>query len=319
MEGAALGLAGFACVVVLIFMRIPVAIAMGLVGGLGYIHINGYPSFAFIAGQVAFDATFPYSLSVVPLFVMMGVFAAHSGLSGSLYDSVTAFLGHFRGGLALATVGACGIFSAISGSSIATAATLGRVAIPEMRKHGYQDSLASAAVAAGGTLGVMIPPSVLLLIYGLLTEQSIGKLFMAGLIPGLLGIVLYMLTVLWVVRRQPESGRGTQRATWTQRIRSVRAIWKVLILFAVVLGGMYLGWFSPTEAGAVGAAGALLLSVLGRHLTRDTFRAALTETALTTGMIFMILIGAAMFNYFIEASGLTDAGITYVEELGWPP
>src|SRR5699024_7037458 len=132
------------------------------------------------------------------------------------------------------------------------------------------------------------------------TEQSIGKLFMAGLVPGLLGIVLYMLTVLWVVRRAPESGRGTQRATWAQRIRSVRAIWKVLILFAVVLGGMYLGWFSPTEAGAVGAAGALLLSVLGRHLTRETFRAALTETALTTGMIFMILIGAAMFNYFIE-------------------
>jgi tripartite ATP-independent transporter DctM subunit len=248
---------------------------------------------------------------------MMGVFAAHAGLSKSLYDAVAAFIGHFRGGLALATVGACAIFGAICGSAIATAATMGRVALPEMRRLGYKDTLASASIAAGGTLGVMIPPSILFLIYGIMTEQSIGKLFAAGILPGLLGTALYMIAVRYATWRDPAAGPAGPRHSWAERYHSLKRVWEVVGLFAVVLGGMYTGWFSPTEAAAVGAAGAVAIAWIGGHIDGKSFAAALSETALTTGMIFTILIGAGLFNYFIEATGLTDALIQWVEELGW--
>jgi len=288
-----------------------------VVGALGYIYTNGLPSLGFIMGKVPFDSAFPYSLSVLPLFIMMGVFAAHAGLSKSLYDAVAAFIGHFRGGLALATVGACAIFGAICGSAIATAATMGRVALPEMRRLGYKDTLASASIAAGGTLGVMIPPSILFLIYGIMTEQSIGKLFAAGILPGLLGTALYMIAVRYATWRDPAAGPAGPRHSWAERYHSLKRVWEVVGLFAVVLGGMYTGWFSPTEAAAVGAAGAVAIAWIGGHIDGKSFAAALSETALTTGMIFTILIGAGLFNYFIEATGLTDALIQWVEELGW--
>lgn len=317
MTGPAIGVLGFAAVLVLIALRVPVAIAMGTVGALGYGLVNGWASLPFVLGRAPFDSVFPATLSVLPLFIMMGIFSAHGGLSRSLYGTVAAFVGHLRGGLALATIGACAAFGAVCGSAIATAATMGRVALPEMRRLHYDDRLASASVAAGGTLGVMIPPSILLVIYGLMTEQSIGKLLAAGILPGILGAALYMLAVRFATARDPRLGPPAARVPWRGRIAELGNVWSVALLFFVVLGGMYFGFFSPTEAAAVGAFGAVLLSWLSGKLTRGGFFEAVKETAATTGMIFMILIGAAIFNYFIDTAGLTDSLIGWVKDLGW--
>jgi tripartite ATP-independent transporter DctM subunit len=317
MTGAWAGVLGFAAVLALIVLRVPVAIAMGVVGALGYGLVNGWSTLGFVLGRAPFESVFPAGLTVVPLFVMMGVFAAYGGLSKSLYGAVTAFIGHLRGGLAMATIGACAVFGAVCGSAIATAATMGRVAMPEMRRMNYDDRLASACVAAGGTLGVMIPPSILFVIYGLMTEQSIGKLFAAGILPGILGMLLYMAAVRWATRRNPALGPAAPRADWHARLQAIKGVWKVALLFAVVLGGMYNGFFSPTEAAAVGAFGAVAISLLGREMDRAGFFSAVRETALTTGMIFTILIGAGIFNYFIDSTGLTDKLIAAVKETGW--
>ncbi len=319
MSGPAAGAIGFAAVLLLIALRVPVAIAMGAVGAIGYGAVNGWASLPFVLGRAPFESVFPVSLSVLPLFIMMGIFAAHGGLSKSLYATVAAFVGHLRGGLALATIGACAIFGAVCGSAIATAATMGRVAMPEMRRHGYDDRLASASVAAGGTLGVMIPPSILFVIYGLMTEQSIGKLLAAGILPGILGTALYMLAVEFATAGNPALGPPAGRMPWRARLAAVKNVWSVALLFFAVLGGMYFGWFSPTEAAAVGAFGAVILSWASGRLTRGGFFDAVKETAATTGMIFMILIGAGIFNYFVDSTGLTEALIRRVKELGWSP
>jgi len=315
-SGPGAGALGFVAVLVLIALRIPVAIAMALVGAVGYGLVNGWSGLGFVLGRGPFDSIFPVSLSVLPLFIMMGVFAAHGGLSRSLYGCVAALIGHLRGGLALATVGACAIFGAVCGSAIATAATMGRVAMPEMRRAGYDDSLSSASVAAGGTLGVMIPPSILFVIYGLMTEQSIGKLLAAGILPGILGTLLYMGAVAWATARNPKLGPAGPRTDWPGRWRAARDVWQVVLLFAVVLGGMYFGWFSPTEAAAVGAFGAAVLAWAAGKLRRGNAKQAVIETAMTTGMIFAILIGAGIFNYFIDSTGLTDALVKWVAEMG---
>ena len=313
------GILGFAAVLALIALRVPVAIAMGVVGAIGYGLVFGWSTLGFVLGRAPFESVFPASLTVVPLFIMMGVFAAYGGLSRSLYSLVTALIGHWRGGLAMATVGACAVFGAVCGSAIATAATMGRVAMPEMRRMGYDDRLASASIAAGGTLGVMIPPSILLVIYGLMTEQSIGKLFAAGILPGLLGMVLYMLAIrVWTAKR-PSLGAAMPRSGGAERRRALFQVWPVLLLFGVVLGGMYAGFFSPTEAAGVGAFGAVVVSfVVGKMKRADFFR-AVEETATTTGMLFMILIGAGIFNYFISATGLTDDLIQAVKDTGFSP
>jgi tripartite ATP-independent transporter DctM subunit len=316
MSDPGLGAIGFALVVALLALRVPVGIAMGIVGALGYGVVYGFSTLGFVLGRSVFEAVSPVSLSVVPLFVMMGVFAAQGGLSRSLYNMVASFVGHWRGGLAVSTIGASAVFGAVCGSSIATAATIGRIAMPEMRRLGYDDRLASASVAAGGTLGIMIPPSIMLVVYGLMTETSIGELFIAGILPGIAGTLLYMTTVGWVTWRRPEFGPRGSRQNWVERWRSVRDVWGVIVLFGIVLGGLYVGLFAPTEAASVGAFGAIVLAAAMRRLNWRVLRASFVETALTTGMIFFILVGAGIFNYFLDATGLTQALIGWIEALG---
>jgi tripartite ATP-independent transporter DctM subunit len=311
-----IGALGFGSVILLLGLRVPVAISMGIVGAIGYGIVYGFSTVSFVLGRSAFESISPDGLSIVPLFVMMGVFAAHGGLSRRLYDLVATFVGHWRGGLAISTIGASALFGAICGSSVATAATLGRIAMPEMRRFGYDDRLASAAVAAGGTLGIMIPPSIMFVIYGLMTETSIGKLFIAGILPGICGTTLYATAVRWVTLRHPSYGPASPRRSWDERLNSLGHVWAVVVLFGVVLGGLYIGLFTPTEAASVGAFGAIVLTAVTGRLTWQVVRMSLIETALTTGMIFFILIGATIFNYFIDATGLTQGLIGAVEQLG---
>ncbi len=319
MDNALLGVAGFALALVLIGLGLPVAVAMGAVGVGGYWWLTGWSGAAYILGSSPFESIFPYSFSVIPLFVMMGVFASYAGLSRSLFEAINAFIGHRRGGLAVTAIGASALFGAICGSSLATVATIGRVALPEMERHGYHPSLSTASVAAGGTLGVLIPPSILLVIYGLLTQTSIGQLFIGALVPALLAAGLYALAVVVRVWRAPELAPKAERSDWATRWRTLWRIWPVLGLFALVIGGIYLGFFSPTEAAAVGAAGAFVLALFAGGLTRRTLRAAVFETAGLTGMIFFILIGAAFFNFFLEETGLPRLLIEAIETAALTP
>jgi tripartite ATP-independent transporter DctM subunit len=316
MSPSLIGTLGFAAVILLVMLRLPVAIAMGVVGFVGLTLTSGIETSGFMIGRTTFEAVFPYSLSIVPLFIAMGVFAGHAGLSRSLYSFVASLVGHLRGGLAIATIGGCAVFGAVSGSGIATTATMGRVALPEMRRHGYADPLATASVAAGGTLGVIIPPSILFVIYGLATEQSIGKLFLAGVLPGILGMLLYALAVTWSVRRSAAAGPAGERQGWPERWQAFLGVWQVIVLFSVVLGGLYMGWFSPTEAAAVGAIGAIVLAIVSGRMNRRVLASGITETALTSGMIFVILIGAGIFNAFVESTGVTEALVALVADTG---
>lgn len=304
MSPALIGGLGMAVLLLLIALRVPIAIAMAAVGIVGGALINGWTSLAFVLGSQPFATVFPYTLSVIPLFVMMGVFAAHAGLSRSLYQAIYSLIGHWRGGLALATLGACAIFGAICGSSLATAATMSRVAVPEMRRHGYDDRLSAGTLAAGGTLGILIPPSIIMVIFALLTEQSIGRMFLAGFLPGILATVCYMAAAYLVARLRPGAGPAGERTSWRARAATIKGVAPVLALFVVVMGGMYSGVFSPTEGAAVGSFGAFLLTLLMRRLTWRVFIDSLRETASTTAMIFMIFIGTSILQYFIETSTL---------------
>ena len=306
---------GLASVLVLVFLRMPIAIAMGLVGFLGFMEIRGFRAAISMVGRLIIDTAQDYGLSVVPLFILMGLFVNKGGLSRELYQVSNAFLGHFRGGLAMATIVACAGFSAICGSSLATAATMSKVAMPQMRNFNYSDKLSTASIAAGGTLGILIPPSVILVIYGLLTETSIGKLFIAGIIPGLLGVLLYLAAVRWTVGRDPEAGPAGPRANWKERLLALKSVWAVLLLFFLVIGGLY-GvldvWpinltFSPTEAAGMGAAGAFLIALSrGKLNVKDTFE-VLIEAAQTAAALFTVLIGAWVFSNFVNLAGLPNA------------
>ncbi|MCK9510525.1 MAG: TRAP transporter large permease [Pigmentiphaga sp.] len=297
-------LIGFAVMLILIFLRVPVAFSMALVGLVGVALLRNWPSAYAMAGAVVRESGFQYLLSVVPLFVLMGNFITQAKLSKELYTAAYAFLGHRRGGLAMSTVVACGGFSAVCGSSLATAATMSRVAYPEMRRLGYSEELATGSIAAGGTLGILIPPSIVMVIYAILTQQSIGKMFAAGILPGLLAVGLYLLAVQWTIWRRPESGPPGERMTWRERLMALREVWGVLLLFGVVMGGIYGGVFSSTEAAGIGACGAFVFALLRRRLTWSVLSSVLVESARTTGMLFLILIGALLFANFINFTSL---------------
>jgi tripartite ATP-independent transporter DctM subunit len=312
-------LIAFACMLGLIALRIPIAFAMGLVGFIGYGMMIGWdPSLAMIT-TVTYETGLSYGLSVVPLFILMGNLVARAGLSDELYQASNAFLGHRRGGLAMATVVACGGFSAVCGSSLATAATMSKVALPSMRKFKYADSLATGSIAAGGTLGILIPPSVILVIYGILTESDIGQLFIAGILPGLLGVIFYIIAVQITVYFNPAAGPPGERFTWSQRWVALRGVWGVVMLFALVIGGIYGGVFTPTEAAGIGATGAFIFAIARKTLNWQAFIDILIDSARTTSMIFFVLIGALMFSNFINVAGLPSELTEWVIELDLSP
>jgi C4-dicarboxylate transporter, DctM subunit len=303
------GLIGLAAVLALALLRVPIAFAMGLSGFFGLVVYTGWQgAFASVA-STAFDAAVNYELSVVPLFVLMGNLVTRARLSEELYTASHAFLGHRRGGLAMATIVACGGFAAVCGSSLATAATMSKVAMPSMRRYGYSDALAAGSIAAGGTLGILIPPSVLMVIYGILTQTNIGKLFAAGITPGILGVVLYMAAVQAVVIRRPQDGPRSERMSWASRLAALKGVWGVLVLFGIVMGGIYGGVFSATEAAGIGAAGAFLFAIVRRELTWRKLYATLLESAGTTAMLFTVLIGALIFANFINVTPFPRAMI----------
>ena len=284
---------------VLLATGMPLGFAMGLSGFLGTLLLIDSHAALALLGQTAYETGLAYNLSVIPMFVLMGYIAGEAGLNKSLYRACNAWLGHRRGGLALATIGACGAFAAICGSSLATAATMAQIALPEMRKYKYDDKLATGAVAAGGTIGILIPPSVVMVIYGLLTETSISELFLAGFIPGILTVFGFMAAISIVTRIDPKLGPPAARTAMPERIRALGSVWGTAVLFLVVIGGLYVGWFSPTEAASVGACGAFLLGLINRRTARQLLRTSLTNTVKTTAMIFTVLIGAILFNNFL--------------------
>ena len=310
-----ISLIGFAVLMILIFARVPLGVAMGVVGVCGFAYVQveefgnprGWDAAFNMISQVAFETGLSYSLSVVPLFILMGNFITEAGLSAQLYRASNAFLGHFKGGLALATVVSCGAFSAVCGSSMATAATMAKVAMPSMRKYNYSDGLASGSIAAGGTLGILIPPSVILVIYGIMTETDIGKLFIAGLLPGFIGIVLYMAAVSVTVHLKPKAGPAGVKSTWSERLEAVKHVWAICGLFVVVMGGIYSGIFTPTEAAGIGASGAFFIALLRRSLTFKRLTDTLVSSVRTTAMLFFLVIGAVLFSNFINLAGLPDA------------
>jgi C4-dicarboxylate transporter, DctM subunit len=293
---------GFAAMLVLILLRVPIAAAMAIVGVAGSAALAGWPAALATLRQGPFERASSYTLVVVPLFLLMGYVAAEGGLSQNLFRAANVWFGHRRGGLAMATVGACAGFAAICGSSVATGAAMCAVALPEMRRYRYADSLSTGAIAAGGTLGIMIPPSIIFVLYGIMTEQSIGKLLLAGVVPGLVETGLFIVAIAIVTALNPSLGAAGPRAGWRERLLAVRDVWEVLVLFLIVIGGIYVGLATPAESAAFGAVGALVFGLLKRTLNWRRLQSALDVTVRTTAMVFFIVIGADLFNYFMALS-----------------
>lgn len=314
-----LGLIGIAVFLILIFLKIPIAIAMMATGLAGFSLIVSFKgAFSMMAADI-YSTFSSYSLSVIPMFIWMGFIAYYSGVGTHLYSFTYKLVGHRKGGLAMATQIACAIFGAICGSNTATAATMGAIALPEMRRYHYNDTLSSASVAAGGALGVLIPPSVIFIVYGIQTEQSIGKLFLGGIIPGLLLMLLYILTIYILVKRKPSLGPASDRFTWRERFSSLQnGLVEILFTFIVSLGGLFAGYFTPTEAGSVGTASILLITLLRGQLKWPELKASLIATVKTTAMIMLLVAGAVVFGRFIAVSRLPFSLATWVSELDLP-
>ncbi len=297
-------LLGFVAIFGLALLRMPLAFSMGLVGIVGIGLTRGWDPALASTAQVVYETGFAYTLSVIPLFILMGNFVARAGLAHELFAAAEAFIGHFRGGLAHATVAACAGFGAICGSSIATAATMSKVAYPSMKKLGYSDTLSTGVIAAGGTLGIMIPPSTIMVIYGIITETNIGKLFAAGVIPGLLTAVLMMAAIVYLTSRDPEHAPAGKRHSWAERWAALRGIWGVAVLVVVVLGGIYGGLFTATEGAGFGAAGAFLFALARRRLTWAILMQVLVESTRTTAMLFTLIIAATIFANFVNFTSM---------------
>lgn len=311
---------GIALLMGLIFAGIPIAFAMAAVGLVGLVSIIGWSPTLSLVGQTYFDAGRSYTLSVVPLFLLMGNLVVQSGVASDLYNAANAWLRHRKGGLAMATIVACGGFSSVCGSSLATTATMTRIALPEMRRFGYSDRLAASSIASGGTLGILIPPSVILVIYGILTQQNIGMLFLAGLLPGLVGIIFYVFAVRLSLLVYPEQDIAVQtKLPLMDRIRALQAVSPALGLFIFVLGGIYVGAFTATEAAGMGAGGAFLLTALRGRLTLKDTLTTLFDTAKTTSVMFFILFGALFFLNYVNFSGLTQDLRNWITLLGAGP
>ena len=312
-------LIGFGAIFALALLRVPLAFAMGFVGFVGLGLMRGWAATAAGAAQVVYEGGFAYTLSVVPLFILMGNFVARAGLAQELFRAAYAFIGHVRGGLAHATVLACAGFGAICGSSIATAATMSKVAYPPMKQLGYADYLSTGVIAAGGTLGIMIPPSTILVIYGIVTETHIGKLFAAGVLPGLLCAAMMMGAVVFITWRDPAAGPAGERSSWRERAAAVRGIWGVALLVLLVLGGIYGGVFTATEGAGIGASGAFFFALLRRTLGWRALVEVLVESARTTAMLFTILIAAMMFANFVNFTTMPGDLKAWILHLGLPP
>jgi tripartite ATP-independent transporter DctM subunit len=293
---------GFAGLLLLMLVRVPIAASMAIVGVFGSAAIAGWPVALATLRQGPFERASSYTLVVIPLFVLMGFVAAQAGLSQNLFRAANVWLGHWRGGLAMAAVGGCAGFAAICGSSVATGAAMCTVALPEMRRFKYADSLSTGSIAAGGTLGLMIPPSILFVIYGIMTEQSIGKLLLAGIIPGFVETLLFILAVGIVTTLRPALGAAGPPSTWRERLLAVRGVWEVIVLFLIVIGGIYVGLATPAESAAFGAVGALVFGLARRTLAWRGLLSALDQTIRTTAMVFFIVIGADLFGYFMALS-----------------
>jgi C4-dicarboxylate transporter, DctM subunit len=310
---------GFVAIFALALLRMPLAFSMGLVGIVGIGLTRGWDPALASTAQVVHETGFAYTLSVIPLFILMGNFVARAGLAHELFAAAYAFIGHFRGGLAHATVAACAGFGAICGSSIATAATMSKVAYPSMKKMGYSDSLATGVMAAGGTLGIMIPPSTIMVIYGIITETNIGKLFAAGVIPGILTALLMMGAIVYMTSKDPEHAPAGKRSTWPERWAALRGIWGVILLVFVVLGGIYGGLFTATEGAGFGAAGAFLFALARRRLTWKILFQVLVESARTTAMLFTLLIAATIFANFVNFTTMPNDLKEWITHLGLSP
>ena len=309
------GLFGICFLILLLFSGMHIGIAMGLVGFLGMAYVAGIGSGLSIMRITPYTTISSYGCSVIPLFILMGTFCFYSGLSRDLYFTMYRWLGYLPGGLAMATVGGCAGFAAVSGSSLATVATMGTVALPEMKRYKYDSRLATGCITAGGSIGVLIPPSIILIIYGILTEQSIGRLFLAGFIPGVLEAIFYLITIYILCKRNPLIGPPGERVNFIERLASLKGTWGVLALFIIVIGGIYMGVFTPNEAAGVGAFGAFLFALGKRKLNWRAFRDSLVDTGKTTAMVFFILIGAIVFSYFLAITRLPNELAVFVAGL----
>jgi tripartite ATP-independent transporter DctM subunit len=310
---------GFAVLFALMLLRVPVGMAMGLVGVTGFGYLTGSTPALKMVGQTSMRIVTDYTFGVIPMFLLMGAIATRSGMSRELFQAANRFVGHWRGGLGLATIAACAGFAAISGSSVATAATFSTVAYPEMRRFHYPQSFATGVIAAGGTLGAMFPPSIVLAVYGLITQQDIGKLFVAGILPGLLAVAMYMIAIAAIGRVRPGWLPTAAASSWAERIQALREVWAPILLFLFVIGGLYGGLFTPTEAGGMGAGGALIISMARGRLSRADFLGSLLQATRTAAAVFTVLIGAILFGYFLTVTQTPQKVTGFVTGLGLGP
>ncbi|MGO3741006.1 TRAP transporter large permease [Kerstersia sp.] len=314
-----ISLLGLLALLICLFIGLPIAWGMLLVGVVGFSFFSGMEAALAMAAQLSFDTVMSYSFTVLPLFILMGNLVNASGLSNDLYRAAYAFIGHFRGGLAMATILACGAFSALCGSSMATAAAMGRVAMPAMRRYQYDDRLATGSIAAGGTLGILIPPSVMMVVYGILTDTDIGKLFAAGFLPGILAILMYLLTIVIITAINPALGKPGERTSWRERLSAAKGVITITVLFVGIMGGIYGGVFTPTEAAGIGAFGTFLMTLYRRGWKPRLYLTVLIEAAQTTAVMFALVIGALAFNNFLNVAGLPAGLQGWVQGMDVPP